>query len=475
MKKNRIIYGTIVILGMVIASCAPSINQKTENTKTPENYVGSSDTTNSANIKWREFFKDPNLAALIDTALKNNQELNIVLQEIEILNFEVGAKKGEYLPFVDVETAVGGEKVGRYTSQGANDANTDILPDKEFPEPLGDFYFGGTMSWEIDVWKKLRNSKKSAFTKYLSSIEGKNFLITQLVAEIAENYYELMALDNQMEIVNSYIDIQQNALNTVKEQKVYAKVTELAVKKFEAELLKTQSLQYIIQQEITETENKINFLIGRYPQPIPRSSNTFLDLKWDSIYTGIPSQLLQNRPDIRQSELALVAAKIDVDVAKANFYPSIRITAGVGYQAFNPKYLITTPESLLFNLAGDLMMPVINRNAIKAEYFSANAKQTQAVYEYERSILNGYVEVINQLSKIKNYGASYDLRKQQVQVLTQSVEIAGSLFKSARADYMEVLLTQRDALESKMELVETKQEQMHGIVNLYKALGGGWK
>ncbi len=475
MKKNRTINGTIAILLLAIASCAPNITRQTEKYSAPESFNGSHDSTTSANVKWREYFKDPYLSALIDTALSNNQELNIVQQEIEILNFEVGERKGEYLPFLNVGAATGAEKVGRYTSQGANDANTEIMPDKEFPEPLGDFYLGANMSWEIDVWKKLRNAKKAAFTRYLSSMEGRNFLITQLVAEIAEKYYELMALDNQMEIVNSYIEIQQNALNTVKQQKIYAKVTELAVKKFEAELLKTQSMQYILQQEIVETENKINFLIGRYPQPVERSSTQFLELKWDSIHAGVPSQLLENRPDIRQAELELVAAKVDVEIAKAAFYPSIRITAGLGYQAFNPKYLLTTPESLLFSLAGDLMAPVINRNAIKAQYFTANAKQTQAVYEYERSILNAYTEVLNQLNKIQNYALAYELREQQVQVLSQSVEIAGNLFKSARADYMEVLLTQRDALESKMELVETKQEQMHAIVNLYKALGGGWK
>ncbi|MCB9195450.1 MAG: efflux transporter outer membrane subunit [Flavobacteriales bacterium] len=475
MKKNRIIYAIVLILALSISSCAPDIMRKTEQVKAPETFNGSQDTTNSFSVNWKDFFKDPNLSALIDTALSNNQELNIVLQEIEISNFEIGAKKGEYLPFVNLGTAAEVEKVGRYTSQGANDANTEIMPGKEFPEPLGDFYLGGNVSWEIDVWKKLRNGKKAAAIRYLASIEGKNFLVTQLVAEIAENYYELMALDNQLEFIKNNIQIQENALTTVKMQKLSAKVTELAVKKFEAELLKNQSLQFIIQQSIVETENKINFLVGRYPQPVNRSSSSFLDLKWDSIHAGIPVQLLDNRPDIKKAELQLEAAKLDVDIAKANFYPSVRLTAGLGYQAFNPKYLVSTPESLIFNLAGDLMAPVINRNAIKAEYYTANAKQTQAVYEYERTILQAYIEVINQLSKIKNYSSSYELRSQQVEVLNQSVSIAGNLFKSARADYMEVLMTQRDALESKIELVETKQEQMHAVVNLYKALGGGWK
>jgi outer membrane protein TolC len=163
-----------------------------------------------------------------------------------------------------------------------------------------------------------------------------------------------------------------------------------------------------------------------------------------------------------------------VKVAKANFYPSIGIMAGIGFQAFNPAHLLKTPESLLFSLAGDLAAPLINKNAIKATYYSANATQIQAVYNYERTILNAYIEVANQLSKISNLENSYALKAQQVQALTESINISNELFKSARADYMEVLMTQRDALESRFELIETKQQQMNAFVNMYQALGGGW-
>ncbi|MBT1705727.1 TolC family protein, partial [Chryseosolibacter indicus] len=184
---------------------------------------------------------------------------------------------------------------------------------------------------------------------------------------------------------------------------------------------------------------------------------------------------LQIRPDIKQVELDLAAAKLDIKVAKANFYPSLRITAGVGYQAFDPKYLLTTPESMLYTLAGDLIAPLVNRNAIKAYYYSASSRQIQAVYNYERTILNAYIEVVNQLSNISNLERSYDLKSKQVDALTQSINISTGLFKSARADYMEVLMTQRDALESRFELIETKKEQMNAMVNIYQALGGGWK
>jgi outer membrane protein TolC len=172
--------------------------------------------------------------------------------------------------------------------------------------------------------------------------------------------------------------------------------------------------------------------------------------------------------------LELAAAKLDIKVAKARFYPSLGISAAIGYQAFDPTYLVKTPKSLLYSLAGDITAPLINRNAIKAAYYNANAKQIQAVYNYERTVLNAYVEVANQLAKINNLEKSYDLKSKQVDALSQSIGISNSLFKSARADYMEVLLTQRDALESKFELVETKMQQMNAMVNIYRALGGGW-
>lgn len=476
MKRSNIysIVAAVVLLAGIFTGCVPSMQQRIANTSVPEDYNGSLDTTNVADIEWRQFFTDPYLAALIDTALLNNQELNMTLQEMRVAQSEVKERKGEYLPSLNLGVGAEVEKVGRYTSQGANDATTDIEPGKEFPEPLGDFQLGLFANWELDIWKKLRNAKRSAAFRYLASVEGKNFMVTQLVAEIATSYYELLALDNQLEIVETNLAIQQNALKVVKLQKEAAKVTELAVRRFEAEVLKNQSLRYEIRQQIVETENRINFLVGRYPQPIERDATGFVNMVPDTVYAGLPAQLLANRPDIKQAELELEAAKLDIKVAKAAFFPSIGLTAGVGFQAFNPAYFLKTPESLIYNIAGDLMMPLLNRNAIKARYMAANAKQIQAAFNYERTILQAYVEVVNQLSKISNLQQSYSLKERQVEALSQSINISNSLFRSARADYMEVLLTQRDALEARMELIETKQQQMNALVHMYQALGGGW-
>ncbi|MBC7383527.1 MAG: TolC family protein [Bacteroidia bacterium] len=477
MSTKKIFTYTLLALIILIAdSCRmPFMGRITENKNVPTTYNNSSDSSNTARIKWKQFFTDPYLAALIDSALQNNQEFAIMLQEINIARNEVRARKGQYLPFINIISGAGLEKVGRYTRQGAVEQNLNIEPGKNFPDPLPDFMLAATATWEVDIWKKLRNARKSAIYRYLSTIEGRNFMVTNLVAGLATAYYELMALDNQLEILKRNIEIQQNALEIVKLEKASAKVTELAVRKFEAEVLKNQSMQFNIMQMITEKENKINFLTGRFPQPVSRNSQIFTSFVFDSIHAGIPSQLLQHRPDIRRAELELRAAKIDVKVARANFYPSLVINAGVGFQSFNPRFLLGTPQSMLYSIAGNLVAPVINRNAIKAYYYSANARQIQDVYNYEQTILRAYIEVANQLSNIQNLQKSYELRDRQVQALTRSIDISTALFKSARADYMEVLMTQRDALESRFELIDTKLKQMHARVNVYQALGGGWE
>jgi multidrug efflux system outer membrane protein len=455
-------------------ACVPAREMKDENRSVPNSYKAAADSANTASIQWRKFFNDSYLIALVDTALSNNQELNIILQEIDVAQNEVMARKGEYLPSVDVRAGAGVDKTARYTPLGANEATTEIEPGREMPEPVPDFMFGAFATWELDIWNKLHNAKKAAALRYLATTEGKNFMVTHLIAEIANTYYELLALDNQLDILQKNIALQTSALEIVKMQKQSARVTELAVRRFEAQVLKTRSLQYAVKQQIIEAENRLNFLVGRFPQHIDRDFTLFNDLPIDSIAEGVPSQLLANRPDIRQAEYELAASRLDVKVARARFYPSLSISAGVGLQAFDPTYLIKTPQSMLYSLAGELASPLINRKAIKAAYFSANSKQIQAVYAYEQTILKAYIEVYNQVSNIDNLKKSYDLRKQQVQALTESIDISNDLFRSARADYMEVLLTQRDALESKFELIETKKQQLNAKVNIYQALGGGW-
>lgn len=469
--KHKLI--TPLLAVTFFAACKiPSLVTKQDDKKAPAFYKEAQDTTNIASIKWRQYFTDPYLIAIIDTALKNNQELNIALREIEIDKNEIQARKGEYLPFVNIAGVAGVDKTGRYTWDGLSEEDLKANPDKA-PKHIGDFSVGVYASWELDVWKKLRTAKKSAALRYMATIEGRNFVVTNMIAEISSSYYELLALDNMMSIVQQNVELQKNALKMVKLEKEAARVSQLAVNRFEAQLLHTQNLQYDIQQQIVETENKINFLSGRFTQHVPRTSTSLNEIPVEMVQTGIPSQLLLNRPDIRQAELALAASKLDVQVARANFYPSFRLSAGTGFTAFNPSFVFH-PESLLFNLVGDAVGPLINKNGIIAAYQNANEKQIISAYQYERTILSAFIEVVNQLAYIKNYANSYETKSKEVEILNQSVEISNKLFISTKADYIEVLLTQREALESRIELIETKLKQLQAKVNIYRALGGGW-
>lgn len=474
MFKSKI-YIVVALVSLGISSCKlPDLGRQEVNKNVPASYGDSQDTANSGMLGWKEFYKDSNLVNLIDLALINNQELNMALQEIAVSKNEVLAKKGEILPNLGVNVGAGVDKAGRYTPQGAMEATTDIEPGREMPEPVPDFLVGVKASWEVDIWRQLRNGRDAATKRYLASTEGKNFMVTNLVAEIAESYYDLLSYDNQLVIVKQNIAVQTNALEIVRFQKEAARVTELAVKKFEAEVLKNRSLQFLIQQDIVEAENKINYLVGRYPQHVQRTAIEIINLPVVDIQNGIPAQLLDNRPDIRRAENALEASKLEIKIAKADFYPKLEIGAKAGLNAFNPTYIIK-PQSIIFNAVGELIAPLLNRKAIKAKYYSANSKQIQAMYEYEQTLLKAYVEVANQLSNMDNLSKSYALKQQQVAALTESTEISTALFTSARADYMEVLLTQRDVLEAKFELIDTKKEQMNAMIHAYRALGGGWK
>jgi NodT family efflux transporter outer membrane factor (OMF) lipoprotein len=358
---------------------------------------------------------------------------------------------------------------------GAGNATTDITAGQTVPINLPDMYLGLQTSWEIDVWGKLRNQRQSAISTYLSSVEGTNFVISTLIADVAILYNELLALDNELDFIHQTIQKQQEALDVIKLQKEAGRANELAVQQFMAELLNTQVLAKNVQQQIIETENKINFLLGRYPQAIQRSKDLFFKELPKQIASGFPSQLLANRPDIREAEFQIEASKFDLKAAKAAFYPNFNITASFGFQAFNPEFLFSSPASIAYSVMGTLVAPIINMNALKAQFNTAKANQLTAMYNYQKTVLNAYVEVANQLSTITSLQQINALKTQQNEVLKKSVETSNELYKTARASYLEILIAQQSALKSNIELINVIKQQRLSIINIYKALGGGWR
>jgi multidrug efflux system outer membrane protein len=428
---------------------------------------------NSVQLGIEEFYNDQVLSRLIDQALVNNRELKILEEEVQIARAEVKARQGAYLPFVTAAASAGIDKYSNFTPEGASLRDDPYAPGKFFPNPVPNYLLGFNFFWSIDLWRELHNARESAAQRYLAATERRNFFVTHMVAEVAENYYGLMALDKRMEALDKIIELQEQSFKIAKDKKEAGKGTELGVQRFQAEVRKNQSEKLIVKQEIVEVENKINFLLNRYPQPVERISTGFFDLNIQALNVGLPAQLLEYRPDIRQAERELMAAGLDIKVARAHFFPKTDITSNVGYEAFNPRYLFWSPDAIVAGVAGDLVAPIINKKAIQAEYQGANAKQLEAVYNYQRVILNAYTEVVNRVSMAENYAKSIVVKKQQLESLEASVDVASKLFDNARAEYSEVLFAQRDLLEARMVLIQTKKEQLSAVVNAYQALGGG--
>ena len=470
---------------LVLPSCGiPNLRPANPGSNLPANYTagynGATNSENSSQVPIEDFFNDPILSRLICQSLANNQDLKIMYEDVQIARNEILARSGAYLPAVGLQGFAGIARDSQFTPLGAAEKDLTYLPGQHFPGVPGNFLVGADISWQVDIWRQLHNAKDAAVLRFLASNDGRNYAVTRLVAEIAENYYMLMALDKRMENLDQIIKLQEQSLKFADARMQAGADVQgaLPVKRFQAEVRKNQSDKLIVQQDIIQVENRINFLAGRYPQPVERKTGDFMDfidLNLHALSVGVPAQLLQNRPDIRQAERELAAAGLDVKVARARFFPTLIIASPgpVGYQAFNPKYLFWTPDALVANVLGDLTVPLINKRAIKADYLSANARQLQSVYKYQRVILDAFREVVNRVSKVQNYSKSIEIKKQQVEALEASVKFASNLYQAARTDYMNVLFSQRDLWDARLVLIETKQQQLSAIVNTYQALGGG--
>ncbi len=416
---------------------------------------------------WKDFFASPELQGLISTALQNNQELNVRLQEIIIAQTEIAARRGEYLPKLKAGLGTGIEKVGGYTSQGFSDKATGV------PENLGNFGFGLQASWEIDVWGKLRNAAQSADFRYQASVGGKNFMVTQLVAEIARSYYELIALDNQLEVLKRNIKIQQDALEVVKIEKQAARVTQLAVQRFEAEVLKNRSRLYDLEQERVQAENRINFLVGRYPQPVARSPDAMKDPLPAVLAAGLPSQLLENRPDVRGAAFVLRSRAAELGEARADMFPKFYLTF-LGEDGHMRAPDLPMAGGIFQMIGLGMRLPIFNAGRLRAKIAVQDARLDAAAAEYERSIL----QALEDVESVYVARLALDTRttrlNRAVTLADESAQQSEKLYKAGQELLQPVLESYGKALQREDELVQARTARATTTVTLYKAIGAGW-
>jgi len=435
----------------------------------PGTFLDSEDSLNVADIAWEEYFADPQLVALIDTALHNNLGLRSYKERIEIAKAMYEIREGALLPAVDARFRVRSGNLYDNLFRGT------IYGDRNVITQTQNHFLGFVSTWEADLWGKLKNQKKAAYARFLASEKGRHLLTTSLVAEVAAFYYELLGLDQELEIIQKNIAFQEVALELIKIQKIGGRATELAVQQFEAQLLRTQSLGYEKQQRINEVKNELNLLLGRYPQPIARGESIFEQDLPQIVGAGIPSALLVRRPDIRQAELELVAAEADLEAARAAFLPSLTLTPYVGFHTRSLPYLFTTPESLVLGLLGGVTAPIFQQNQIRGEYSQSISRNLVAYYDYQESIQTAFKEVLTSLQKLDNYQQAYALREQEADVLQKAVNTSNDLFAAGYATYLEVITAQERVLEAELSMTRTRKELFLTLVELYRSLGGGWQ
>jgi HAE1 family hydrophobic/amphiphilic exporter-1 len=478
--RVRTLAPAIVLLLLMTTGCK-SYKAITIAPKTilPDTFAAASpDTASIAAIPIRQFFPDPYLQRLIDTALNSSPDIQSSFQRIELAAANMRFNRAFLYPSLQAGVTAALDKYGDYTMNGVGNHDTNLSPnidgDEHIPNPTPDYFIGFRSSWEIDLWGKLHSRKRAAISRWLASREGYRLIVTTLTADIATLYYQLLALDNEQKVLTKNIQLQENALEIVKVQKLGGRATELAVQQFQAQLLHTRSLRYTTAQQITETENQLNFLAGRSAQPIPRDSSLLNTPLPANLSAGLPSQLLLNRPDIRAAELQLEALNADIRAARAAFFPALTLSPYIGYNAFKPSLLFNA-GSVAYGVAGGLMAPIFNRNVLKADYARTVAEGRIALYDYQKTVLTGIREVTNSLKGIQNFTGYYQLKQQEVESLNNAVGVANDLYLVGRASYLEVIMAQRNVLDAELEMTQARKNILLHTIGLYRGVGGGWR
>lgn len=466
MKMNHIRMTVFFALLLVVSSCVTTRYERPDDIKTTQLYRdnASEDTTSMADLEWRQLFSDPILQDLIAKGLEQNLNLKQAVERIAISQAYFKQSKMAFLPSLQLDVTSTDTK----QSDRAVNAPPGLL---QLTTHTNRIQLG--TSWEADIWGKLRSAKRGAFAEVLRSDASKRAIQTQLIVDIANAYYNLLAFDKQLKITQETVEIRKRQVETLTALQESGKVTS-------AEVLQSAANQYAaevmipeLQNQIWQAENLLNYLLARGPEPITRGT-----LDEQVIYTdlrlGVSSQLLKNRPDVQAAEYAFVSAFENTNVAKTYFYPSLTLTANGGFAAFKIQELFS--QSIFYNIIGGLTQPIFNRGQNKARLRTAKAEQQIAFYQFQDVILRSGMEVSNALFSYQNAVERETIRNKQIESLAVAVDNTRELLSNrSETNYTDVLSSEQNLIAAQMSGINDKLSQLQSVVNLYRALGGGWK
>ncbi|UAB85152.1 efflux transporter outer membrane subunit [Zunongwangia sp. SCSIO 43204] len=458
----KILVFPLVILSL--QSCFVAKEYERPEVVKEENYRTDSlpqDSITMADVSWKDMFTDPILQGYIEEGLENNIDIRVAMQQILAAEAYLKQGKASYFPSLSGNASLTHQELSSNSQFGGLFSSLD------------QYEVSGSLSWEADIWGRIRSNKRAFEASYLQSVAAHQAVKTTLIANIASSYYQLVALDEQKEVTEKTIENRKKSLETNRALKEAGNITEVGVKQTEAQLYTAQALLIDINNQIRLLENTISILLAKEPTSIDRTTLEGQEIETE-LKTGVPAQLLRNRPDVMQAEYGLVNAFELTNAARANFYPQITLTANGGLQALSAGDLFDT-NSLFATIVGGLTQPIFQRREIRTQYEVAQAQQEQARLQFRQAYLTATKEVADALY---NYEASTDrieIKEKEYDSYSTATDYSEELLNYGLANYLEVLTARENALNSRLDLINAKYSQLNSMVNLYQALGGGWQ
>jgi len=469
--KNNIISLAFILL--IVSACNVSKDIETPKPALPDHFgtaAAASDTSSIADIGWKNFFTDLVLQKLIDSAIAKNYDMQIALKNIEASQLLFKQVKWNNVPQVDLNVTASTDRPSNNSLTGLSLSQYNIGTNH-----IEDYSANVAVSWEADIWGKIRNKNKAALAAYLQTIEAKKAIQTNIVSSVSQGYYNLLMLDAQLDIAHKNVMLNDSTLRIIRLQYDAGQVTSLAVQQSEAQEQAAAQLVPQFEQNISIQENALRILTGELPGRIERTAILDQMAVPADVAAGLPASMVSRRPDVKSAELALLSANASVGFNKAAMYPVLNITASGGINSFKASNWFNIPASLFGIVAGSIAQPLLEHKQLKTQYEVAQVEREKTVLEFRQSVLNAVGEVSDAMVKIEKLKQQQSIAANRVNTLQHATTNANLLFKNGMANYLEVITAQSNVLQGELELASIKSEELSAVAELYRSLGGGWK
>ncbi|MDM1293003.1 efflux transporter outer membrane subunit [Sphingobacterium sp. N143] len=470
---NRTKLLAVSILSFALWSCHTDklVSNKHLAPDLPEQYRDQGKTQQESNIgsiPWRNFFKDPVLQGLIDSAIQHNLDMQLALKNIEAAGLSLKQAKAGYLPTAQLQVR------GNSTNPSNNSMNGLSLGQFLGQHHVEDYTASVGLSWEADLWGKIKSQNVAALASYLQTEEARKLIQTQLVAQVAQGYYQLLMLYQLRDIAQQNLQLSDTTLRIVKQQYEVGDITLLALEQVDAQRLSAAALIPDFEQQIRIQENAIQILSGKLPEAVQIQEQLVNVHFPENLATGVPADLLSYRPDVKQAELAVTGSQAYQHYVKARMYPSLVISAEAGVNAFKASNWFNLPASLFGAITGSITQPIFQRKELKTQYELARVDQEKNVMIFKQKVITAAGEVSDALISIQKLKEKQQIAVNKTNRLKEATKHANLLFETGMATYLEVITAQSNILQSELELAQIKKAELAAVVDLYRSLGGGW-